>query len=317
MASPGLRRANPHPYESATRKPPFPAIAQKSPRSGRVLERIRPVTRCSHTPHIRGQMNGRTFDRDILLRFAGKPFLFLIRHRRRAGDRRSRSGRGKRAVKIAGETGVASIYGFAGDKTAGGTKTANGEDIRPTDMSAAHKSIPFGTRVRVTNLRQWIVGRRSHQQPRSFHQGPHHRSHADGCAGDRIFDRAGDRAGDADGVEGLSVRRRSCIALLQIELSNSQASSSFSRADYNRRAISDCHLRSRCGSRASLCFLSDGPSPSQRGSRAPYGAKSPCPCKEHGTDPAGPASPYGAPLRRLQSLVPHFLLPGFRRGGKV
>lgn len=58
----------------------------------------------------------------------------------------------KRAIKIVGETGVASIYGFAGDKTAGGMKTANGENIRPTDMSAAHKSIPFGTRVRVTNL---------------------------------------------------------------------------------------------------------------------------------------------------------------------
>jgi rare lipoprotein A len=58
----------------------------------------------------------------------------------------------KHAVKIVGETGVASIYGFDGDKTSGGTKTANGEDIRPTDMSAAHKSIPFGTRVRVTNL---------------------------------------------------------------------------------------------------------------------------------------------------------------------
>ena len=61
-------------------------------------------------------------------------------------------GPNKRAIKIVGETGVASIYGFAGDKTVGGTKTANGEDIRPTDMSAAHKSIPFGTRVRVTNL---------------------------------------------------------------------------------------------------------------------------------------------------------------------
>lgn len=61
-------------------------------------------------------------------------------------------GANKRAIKITGETGVASIYGFEGDKTAGGTKTANGEDIRPTDMSAAHKSIPFGTRVRVTNL---------------------------------------------------------------------------------------------------------------------------------------------------------------------
>lgn len=58
----------------------------------------------------------------------------------------------KRVIRITGETGMASIYGYAGDKTAGGTKTANGERIRPTDMSAAHKSLPFGSRVRVTNL---------------------------------------------------------------------------------------------------------------------------------------------------------------------
>jgi rare lipoprotein A len=57
-----------------------------------------------------------------------------------------------RAIKIAGETGLASIYAYPGDKTAGGPKAANGEDIRVTDMSAAHKSIPFGTKVRVTNL---------------------------------------------------------------------------------------------------------------------------------------------------------------------
>ena len=85
--------------------------------------------------------------------FAGKPFRFF--HPPPPTSQRSKISAkvaGKRAVKIAGETGVASIYGFAGDKTAGGTKTANGEDIRPTDMSAAHKSIPFGTRVRVTNL---------------------------------------------------------------------------------------------------------------------------------------------------------------------
>jgi rare lipoprotein A len=57
-----------------------------------------------------------------------------------------------RTIKIAGETGIASIYGFEGDKTAGGSKAANGETLRATDMSAAHKSIAFGTRVRVTNL---------------------------------------------------------------------------------------------------------------------------------------------------------------------
>ncbi len=41
------------------------------------------------------------------------------------------------------ETGNASIY-------AGGP-TANGEQTRADDMSAAHRSIPFGSKVRVTN----------------------------------------------------------------------------------------------------------------------------------------------------------------------
>jgi rare lipoprotein A len=54
-------------------------------------------------------------------------------------------------IKIAGETGMASVYAYRGDKTSG-SKTANGEKVRSTDMSAAHKSIPFGTKVRVTNL---------------------------------------------------------------------------------------------------------------------------------------------------------------------
>ena len=58
----------------------------------------------------------------------------------------------KHAVKIAGETGMASVYGYEGDKSAGGSRTASGEQFRATDLSAAHKSIPFGTRVRVTNL---------------------------------------------------------------------------------------------------------------------------------------------------------------------
>jgi rare lipoprotein A len=41
------------------------------------------------------------------------------------------------------ETGNASVY-------AGGP-TANGEQARADDMSAAHRSIPFGSKVRVTN----------------------------------------------------------------------------------------------------------------------------------------------------------------------
>ena len=41
------------------------------------------------------------------------------------------------------ESGNASIY-------AGGL-TSNGEETLPNDMSAAHRSIPFGTKVRVTN----------------------------------------------------------------------------------------------------------------------------------------------------------------------
>lgn len=45
-------------------------------------------------------------------------------------------------------TGVASWYGpgFAG------RKTANGERYKPSGITAAHKTLPFGTHVRVTNL---------------------------------------------------------------------------------------------------------------------------------------------------------------------
>lgn len=51
-----------------------------------------------------------------------------------------------RVVKTA--TGQASWYGpgFFGNRT------ANGEVFRPGAMTAAHRTLPFGTRVRVTNL---------------------------------------------------------------------------------------------------------------------------------------------------------------------
>ncbi|MGE3145914.1 MAG: septal ring lytic transglycosylase RlpA family protein [Pseudorhodoplanes sp.] len=43
------------------------------------------------------------------------------------------------------EHGIASVYGYAGEKT------ANGEIARPSGLTAAHKSLPFNTRVKVTN----------------------------------------------------------------------------------------------------------------------------------------------------------------------
>src|SRR5436190_5794540 len=57
-----------------------------------------------------------------------------------------------RAIKITGETGMASIYAYAGDKTAGGNKTANGERVSVDAMTAAHKTLALGSKVRVTNL---------------------------------------------------------------------------------------------------------------------------------------------------------------------
>ncbi len=47
------------------------------------------------------------------------------------------------------ETGKASYYA---DKF-NGRKTANGEIFRNSKKTAAHKTLPFGTKVKVTNLR--------------------------------------------------------------------------------------------------------------------------------------------------------------------
>ena len=43
------------------------------------------------------------------------------------------------------EAGIASIYGYSGEKT------ASGEIAKPTELTAAHRSLPFGTKVQVTN----------------------------------------------------------------------------------------------------------------------------------------------------------------------
>lgn len=49
---------------------------------------------------------------------------------------------------LATETGVASYY-----STKTGTKTASGERLHNGKLTAAHKKLPFGTKVKVTNLR--------------------------------------------------------------------------------------------------------------------------------------------------------------------
>ena len=45
------------------------------------------------------------------------------------------------------QSGLASVYAYAGEKT------ASGEIARPGGLTAAHRTLPFGTRVRVTNKR--------------------------------------------------------------------------------------------------------------------------------------------------------------------
>jgi rare lipoprotein A len=46
--------------------------------------------------------------------------------------------------------GIASVYGFKGDKHAS-AKTASGERVNPQTLTAAHRTLPFGTMVRVTH----------------------------------------------------------------------------------------------------------------------------------------------------------------------
>lgn len=52
---------------------------------------------------------------------------------------------------IAQTVGTASFYG--NNPGEGGPLTANGERYNPSGMTAAHRTLPFGTRVRVTSPR--------------------------------------------------------------------------------------------------------------------------------------------------------------------
>jgi rare lipoprotein A len=46
------------------------------------------------------------------------------------------------------QSGIASVY-----STESGSKTASGRRLNPGALTAAHRSLPFGTKVRVTNKR--------------------------------------------------------------------------------------------------------------------------------------------------------------------
>jgi rare lipoprotein A len=45
------------------------------------------------------------------------------------------------------QSGIASIYAYSGEKT------ASGEKAHPGGLTAAHRTLPFGTKVKVTNKR--------------------------------------------------------------------------------------------------------------------------------------------------------------------
>lgn len=45
------------------------------------------------------------------------------------------------------QSGIASVY-----SASSGPKTANGERVRSDALTAAHRTLPFGTQVRVTNV---------------------------------------------------------------------------------------------------------------------------------------------------------------------
>jgi rare lipoprotein A len=57
------------------------------------------------------------------------------------------------ALFIAGSTGAMAESGIASVYAYSGTKTASGERANPRELTAAHRTLAFGTRVHVTNRR--------------------------------------------------------------------------------------------------------------------------------------------------------------------
>lgn len=57
------------------------------------------------------------------------------------------------AAPVFANTGHASWYGYEMCRKGRACKTANGEHFKPEGHTAAHKTLPFGTKLKVTNLR--------------------------------------------------------------------------------------------------------------------------------------------------------------------
>jgi rare lipoprotein A len=68
----------------------------------------------------------------------------VAHHRRVAAASRTRFA-AKPAAATDGSVGIASFYKYEG-------KTASGEQFKPSELTAAHRTLPFGTRLRVTNV---------------------------------------------------------------------------------------------------------------------------------------------------------------------
>jgi rare lipoprotein A len=51
------------------------------------------------------------------------------------------------SITASAQSGIASVYAYSGERT------ASGERATPSGLTAAHRTLPFGTRVRVTNSR--------------------------------------------------------------------------------------------------------------------------------------------------------------------
>jgi rare lipoprotein A len=64
------------------------------------------------------------------------------------------------SATIAGECALASWYGQES-----GNRTANGEPFDGSGLTAAHKSLPFGTRLRVTHGKRSVVVRINDRGP--------------------------------------------------------------------------------------------------------------------------------------------------------
>ncbi len=64
-------------------------------------------------------------------------------------------------MTLSAESGIASVYAYSGELT------ANGETASPDSLTAAHKTLPFGTLVRVTNdvTGDWVVVRINDRGP--------------------------------------------------------------------------------------------------------------------------------------------------------